>query len=93
MHQNAQTPNNAEIADRLSALAQLLSMEKVNPYKISCYRPLLPPLSCPPFSVGPAGSRLAGRGGPPIGCLAELKGLLQRSSMVYLLDPTSRPDG
>ena len=29
---------NAEIADRLSTLAQLLSMEKANPYKIKAYR-------------------------------------------------------
>jgi DNA polymerase (family X) len=30
--------NNAEIADRLSALAQMLTMEKANPYKIRAYR-------------------------------------------------------
>ncbi len=30
--------NNAEIADRLSALAQLLTAEKANPYKIRAYR-------------------------------------------------------
>jgi DNA polymerase (family 10) len=29
---------NAEIADRLSALAQLMTVEKVNPYKIRAYR-------------------------------------------------------
>jgi DNA polymerase (family 10) len=29
---------NAEIADRLSTLAQLLSMEKANPYKVKAYR-------------------------------------------------------
>ncbi len=29
---------NAEIADRLSALAQLLTVEKANPYKIRAYR-------------------------------------------------------
>ena len=36
----ASTPilNNAEIADRLSALAQLMSLEKVNPYKVRAYR-------------------------------------------------------
>lgn len=38
MPQNAQTLNNSEIADRLSALAQLLSLEKANPYKIRAYR-------------------------------------------------------
>jgi DNA polymerase (family X) len=38
MPQNAQTLNNAEIADRLSTLAQLLAMEKANPYKIRAYR-------------------------------------------------------
>jgi DNA polymerase (family 10) len=32
------TLNNAEIADRLSALAQLLMMETANPYKIRAYR-------------------------------------------------------
>jgi DNA polymerase (family X) len=32
------TLNNAEIADRLSALAQLLTLEKANPYKIRAYR-------------------------------------------------------
>lgn len=32
------TLSNAEIADRLAALAQLLSMEKANPYKIRAYR-------------------------------------------------------
>jgi DNA polymerase (family 10) len=30
--------SNAEIADRLSALAQLLTVEKANPYKIRAYR-------------------------------------------------------
>ena len=30
--------NNAEIADRLSALAQMLTLEKANPYKIRAYR-------------------------------------------------------
>ena len=29
---------NSEIADRLSTLAQLLSMEKANPYKVKAYR-------------------------------------------------------
>jgi hypothetical protein len=38
MPQNAQVLNNAEIADRLAALAQLLTMEKANPYKIRAYR-------------------------------------------------------
>jgi DNA polymerase/3'-5' exonuclease PolX len=32
------TLNNAEIADHLSALAQLLTLEKANPYKIRAYR-------------------------------------------------------
>jgi DNA polymerase (family X) len=32
------TSTNAEIADRLSTLAQLLSMEKANPYKVKAYR-------------------------------------------------------
>lgn len=32
------TLNNAEIADRLSALAQLLTVENANPYKIRAYR-------------------------------------------------------
>ncbi len=35
---NTQVLTNAEIADKLSALAQLLSMEKANPYKIKAYR-------------------------------------------------------
>ena len=30
--------SNAEIADRLSALAQLLTVERANPYKICAYR-------------------------------------------------------
>lgn len=30
--------NNAEIADRLSALAQMLTLEKANPYKVRAYR-------------------------------------------------------
>jgi DNA polymerase (family 10) len=34
----AQPLNNAEIADRLSALAQMLTMEKANPYKVRAYR-------------------------------------------------------
>ena len=38
MAQNIQTLSNAEIADRLTALAQLLSLEKANPYKIRAYR-------------------------------------------------------
>lgn len=38
MPNNTQTLTNAEIADRLSILAQLLSMEKANPYKIKAYR-------------------------------------------------------
>ena len=38
MAQNAQTLNNAEIADRLSTLAQLLALEKANPHKIRAYR-------------------------------------------------------
>ncbi len=33
MPNNIQILTNAEIADRLSTLAQLLSMEKANPYK------------------------------------------------------------
>jgi DNA polymerase/3'-5' exonuclease PolX len=32
------TLSNAEIADRLSTLAQLLASEKANPYKIRAYR-------------------------------------------------------
>src|SRR4051794_30568499 len=32
------TLSNAEIADRLSALAQLLTVQKSNPYKIRAYR-------------------------------------------------------
>lgn len=38
MHPSVRTLNNAEIADRLSALAQLLTVEKANPYKIRAYR-------------------------------------------------------
>jgi DNA polymerase (family 10) len=38
MPNNIQVLTNAEIADRLSTLAQLLSMEKANPYKIKAYR-------------------------------------------------------
>jgi DNA polymerase (family 10) len=38
MPNDIQTLTNAEIADRLSTLAQLLSMEKANPYKIKAYR-------------------------------------------------------
>src|SRR5258707_8222956 len=38
MPNNIQILTNAEIADRLSTLAQLLSMEKGNPYKIKAYR-------------------------------------------------------
>jgi hypothetical protein len=38
MPHNAQTLNNAEIADRLTSVAQLLSKEKPNPYKIRAYR-------------------------------------------------------
>ena len=38
MPNNIQILTNAEIADRLSTLAQLLSMEKANPYKIKAYR-------------------------------------------------------
>ena len=38
MPNNIQILTNAEIADRLSTLAQLLSMEKANPYKIEAYR-------------------------------------------------------
>jgi DNA polymerase (family X) len=38
MSNEIQTLTNAEIADRLSTLAQLLSMEKANPYKIKAYR-------------------------------------------------------
>jgi DNA polymerase (family 10) len=38
MPDNTQALTNAEIADRLSTLAQLLSMEKANPYKIKAYR-------------------------------------------------------
>jgi DNA polymerase (family 10) len=38
MLNNTQVLTNAEIADRLSTLAQLLSMEKANPYKIKAYR-------------------------------------------------------
>jgi DNA polymerase (family 10) len=38
MSNNIQMLTNAEIADRLSTLAQLLSMEKANPYKIKAYR-------------------------------------------------------
>jgi DNA polymerase (family 10) len=34
----SRTLNNAEIADHLSALAQLLTLEKANPYKIRAYR-------------------------------------------------------
>ena len=32
------TRSNAEIADRLSSLAQMLAMEKANPYKVRAYR-------------------------------------------------------
>lgn len=32
------TLSNAEIADRLSSLAQMLTMEKANPYKVRAYR-------------------------------------------------------
>ena len=38
MPNDIQILTNAEIADRLSTLAQLLSMEKANPYKIKAYR-------------------------------------------------------
>jgi DNA polymerase (family X) len=38
MPNNIQILANAEIADRLSTLAQLSSMEKANPYKITAYR-------------------------------------------------------
>jgi DNA polymerase (family 10) len=38
MPASARMLNNAEIADRLSMLAQLMSMEKVNPYKVRAYR-------------------------------------------------------
>ena len=38
MTKNTQSLSNAEIADRLSTLAQLLSLEKANPYKIRAYR-------------------------------------------------------
>jgi DNA polymerase (family 10) len=38
MLNSTQVLTNAEIADRLSTLAQLLSMEKANPYKIRAYR-------------------------------------------------------
>ena len=38
MPNNTQVLTNAEIADRLSSLVQLLSMEKANPYKIRAYR-------------------------------------------------------
>ena len=38
MPNGIQALTNAEIADRLSTLAQLLSMEKANPYKIKAYR-------------------------------------------------------
>jgi DNA polymerase (family 10) len=38
MPNDAEVLTNAEIADRLSTLAQLLSMEKANPYKIKAYR-------------------------------------------------------
>jgi len=38
MPNDIQILTNAEIADRLSTLAQLLSMEKANPYKIRAYR-------------------------------------------------------
>src|ERR1700704_615074 len=38
MLNNTQVLTNAEIADRLSTLAQLMSMEKANPYKIKAYR-------------------------------------------------------
>jgi DNA polymerase (family 10) len=38
MPNNIHVLTNAEIADRLSTLAQLLSMEKGNPYKIRAYR-------------------------------------------------------
>jgi DNA polymerase (family 10) len=38
MPQNAPRLNNAEIADLLSGLAQLLALEKANPYKIRAYR-------------------------------------------------------
>lgn len=34
----AATLSNAEIADRLSSLAQMLSVEKANPYKVRAYR-------------------------------------------------------
>lgn len=34
----AGTLSNAEIADRLSSLAQMLTMEKANPYKVRAYR-------------------------------------------------------
>ena len=33
-----QTPRNAEIADRLASLAQLLSAQKENPYKVKAYQ-------------------------------------------------------
>ena len=38
MSNNTELLTNAEIADRLSTLAQLLSMENANPYKIRAYR-------------------------------------------------------
>ena len=38
MPNDVQILTNAEIADRLSTLAQLLSMEKANPYKVKAYR-------------------------------------------------------
>jgi DNA polymerase (family X) len=38
MPNHPQLLTNAEIADRLSTLAQLLSMEKANPYKVRAYR-------------------------------------------------------
>jgi DNA polymerase (family X) len=38
MPSDIQILTNADIADRLSTLAQLLSMEKANPYKIKAYR-------------------------------------------------------
>jgi DNA polymerase (family X) len=37
MPNNTQLLSNAEIADRLSTLAEMLSMEKANPYKIKAY--------------------------------------------------------
>lgn len=38
MANNTQLLTNAEIADQLSTLAQMLSIEKANPYRIKVYR-------------------------------------------------------